>query len=146
MIIGFTGTQVGMTPQQKQWFETYLGFFKCTEFRHGDCIGADTDAHELSLKHVSRIVIHPPVYASKRSFCDKKTKVGVTIEVLPEKPYIDRNHDIVDASEMIATPKEYSEQLRSGTWATVRYAKKSKKPLMVIYPDGTTKSSHLEQS
>jgi hypothetical protein len=146
MIIGFTGTQEGMTPQQKQWFDTHLGFFKCKEFKHGDCFGADSEAHDIALKHVSKIVIHPPNYDSKRAFCNKRTKEGIEIQIMPEKWYIDRNHDIVDGSEMmIATPKEYSEQLRSGTWATIRYAKKSKKPLMIIYPDGTFKTSHMDK-
>jgi len=146
MIVGFTGTQDGMTPQQKQWFNTYLAFFKCNELHHGDCLGADVDAHESALDIAAKIIIHPPNYASKRAFCDKKTSEGVSITVLPEKWYIDRNHDIVDASEMmIATPKEHSEQQRSGTWATIRYSKKLKKPLMIISPDGSVKTSHVDK-
>lgn len=48
-----------------------------------------------------------------------------------------RNHDIVDATEwLIATPKKF-EEIRSGTWATVRYAKKVKKPVTIIWPDGS---------
>ena len=37
---------------------------------------------------------------------------------------------------LIATPKEKEEQLRSGTWATIRYAKKTKKIVFLVYPDG----------
>jgi hypothetical protein len=146
MIVGFTGTQDGMTPQQKQCFNTLLAYFKCDELHHGDCIGADADAHESGLDIAAKIVIHPPNYASKRAFCDKKIFEGVTIEVMPEKWYIDRNHDIVDASEvMIATPKEQEEQLRSGTWATIRYAKKLKKSLVIIYKDGTYKAFNTKK-
>ena len=29
------------------------------------------------------------------------------------------------------------EQLRSGTWATVRHARKLKRPIVIINPDGT---------
>ena len=144
MIIGFTGTQDGMTPQQKQKFEALLNYYKCQEFHAGDCVGADSEAHDIALNKASKIVIHPPNYANKRAFCDKKTKNGVDLQVLPEKWYIDRNHDIVDFCEtMLATPREYSEQIRSGTWATIRYAKKIKKPLVVIFPDGTLKSYNV---
>jgi bifunctional non-homologous end joining protein LigD len=36
-------------------------------------------------------------------------------------------------------PAEPEEQLRSGTWSTVRFAKKQGKPVFVILPDGTVK-------
>jgi len=40
------------------------------------------------------------------------------------KPFIERDHDIVDETEaMIAVSRTYEEQTRSGTWTTVRYAK-----------------------
>ena len=102
---------------------------------HGDCIGADTDAHNLVVDYfkenlysfVGRIIIHPPIIEYKRSFCKAKT-------VLPPKPYLERNHDIVDSSDvLIATPKEMEQQLRSGTWATIRYAVKTKKPVNILY-------------
>jgi len=56
--------------------------------------------------------------------------------VLPSEEYLVRNHDIVDAvDKMYAFPKEIEEQWRgSGTWATIRYAKKKKKSLMVSFP------------
>jgi len=39
-------------------------------------------------------------------------------------PYLSRNRAIVDETEMlIATPAEFTEQQRSGTWSTVRYAR-----------------------
>jgi hypothetical protein len=145
MIVGFTGTQDGMTTQQKQWLNTYLAYFKCDELRHGDCQGSDAQAHEAALDIAAKIVIHPPNHASKRAFCDKKTFDGVQITVMPQKWYIDRNHDIVDACEvLIATPKEYEEKVRSGTWATIRYAKKTKKQLIIIHPDGTSKSYNIK--
>lgn len=56
-----------------------------------------------------------------------------------EKEYIQRNHDIVDDSDMlIAFPSTMNEILRSGTWATIRYAKKRGKMVLIIFPDGST--------
>jgi hypothetical protein len=46
-------------------------------------------------------------------------------EVREAKPFIKRDHDIVDETEvMLATPVSREEHMRSGTWTTVRYAKK----------------------
>jgi hypothetical protein len=130
MIIGFTGTQRGMTADQRRALHNIL-FNRDGEFRHGDCVGADAEAHDIAEAIGLEPVIHPPTDPRKRAW--KKAK-----RILPPKPYIERNHDIVDAAEeMFATPGEYHEQMRSGTWATIRYARKRKKMLTIIFPDGS---------
>lgn len=130
-----------MTTHQLKWFEQFLLAIcegsrkqkRTWEFHHGDCIGADSDAHAVvaSLQDEVTVHIHPPINPIKRAFC-----VG-TIEH-PAKEYLDRNRDIVDTCRCIfATPKEHEEQWQgSGTWATIRYAKKTKTRLYIIYPDG----------
>jgi len=130
--IGFTGTQVGMTKEQKNTLEKYLKIsLSMSEYHHGDCIGADQEFHEILEKlGTDKIIIHPPIKKNKRAFCKAKT-------ICEPKEYLDRNKDIVNESEiLIATPKEFYEQLRSGTWSTVRYAKKNKKRVFIIYPNG----------
>ena len=133
--IGFTGTQLGMTDAQKARLRTILQASQGVDFHHGDCIGADVEAHDIALELGLIPVIHPPQNPSKRAF-----KPATTI--LPTKDYLDRNHDIVDGTLLlIACPKEPEEQLRSGTWATIRYAKKTNKNIYIIIPDGTRFSS-----
>ena len=59
-------------------------------------------------------------------------------KILQEKEYLVRNHNIVDSTDMlIGCPKEMQEQLRSGTLATIRYAKKKNKKIIIIFPNGT---------
>jgi len=116
-----------------QWNEVrrMLVEHKPSEVHHGDCIGADADFHQLSRSENIRVVIHPPVKDVNRAFCNGDV-------VLPPKPYITRDDDIIDAVDvMIATPKEYNMILRSGTWTTVRHARKKGKTVFVILPDGT---------
>jgi hypothetical protein len=146
MVIGFTGTQAGMTQEQKNIFFIFLFTLDCREFHHGDCLGADYDAHNLSVfyfiqnknKFLGKIIIHPPINEVKRAFCKAKT-------ILPSKPYLDRNKDIVNESELlIVCPKEKIEQLRSGTWSTKRYAVKMKKKIIIIYPDATIEKINFE--
>lgn len=134
MKIGFTGTQNGLTPEQQ---ETLLSILKDeakkgSEFHHGDCIGADSEAHTIARELGLRIIIHPPRNRSKRAYCEgDKTLLAYT--------YLVRNHHIVDASEvLIACPKHYTEELRFGTWATIRYARLKNKRTIIIYPDGSS--------
>lgn len=131
--IGFTGTQQGMTKEQKEFLKYILSktaeVYKYGEFHHGDCIRADAEAHDIAEKYFE-CVIHPPDIMAKRAF--KKAK-----QIRTPKPYLYRNRDIVDeCNELIATPKEVDEQKRSGTWSTIRYARKMKKRVTIIYPNG----------
>ena len=132
MIAGFTGTQIGMTDKQKETFKKLIE--KCDELHHGDCVGADSDAHNIAKELGKRVHIHPPINSSKRAFNDG--------DILNNpKEYLDRNHDIVDSSDfLIATPKGMNEELRSGTWATIRYARKRNKKVVIIYPNGRMSS------
>jgi hypothetical protein len=77
-----------------------------------------------------RIEIHPPVIPTKRAF-----KTG---DILwPEYPYMERNQHIVDCADvLIATPSTSVEQLRSGTWATIRRARRKEIPVYLVHPDG----------
>ena len=130
--IGFTGTKKGMKLEQLETLEGLLktlqwkyGFL---EFHHGDCKGADWQAHNLAMNLGFKIVIHPPKNPKTRAFCKGH-------EIREEKEYSVRDHDIVDeCDQLIVVPKSRKEELRSGTWATYRYCKKRNKSCTVIFP------------
>ena len=122
---------------QKQEIELFIWLKKIApgcEFHHGDCVGSDKRAAFLAHDAGLRLFEHPPTNRSKRAYVSsflESTK-------LPPKPYLERNHDIVDASDaLFATPNTMEEVMRSGTWATIRYARKRLKPIIIIWPDGT---------
>ena len=133
MKIGFTGTQVGMTRKQKNVFEKcilQIVMLESVEFHHGDCVGSDEQASRIIHKYGMKIVIHPPMDRKKRAFCKYD-------KIVKEKPYLVRNRDIINDTEILfATPKEEFEVLRSGTWSTIRYALKLNKDVIIIYPSG----------
>jgi hypothetical protein len=132
--IGFTGTQQGMTEEQKKSLRALLDG-GVGELHHGDCIGADAEAHDIADECGYAIILHPPANYSKRAWREVPKHMA-----RPEKAYLDRNKDIVlETTALIAAPAEPEEQLRSGTWSTVRFAKKQGKPVFVILPDGTVK-------
>lgn len=138
MHIGFTGTQKGMTPKQKVSvceILTQLYIPNESWLHHGDCIGADEEAHEIAYDIGYKIHIHPPINSSKRAFCKNYTKIAEPFE------YLFRNTHIVFLSEtLIAAPAEFKEQLHSGTWSTVRKASRAhRKTIKLVYPDGEIK-------
>lgn len=131
---GFTGTHLGMTEPQELVFRRLLPrAAPGEEFHHGDCVGSDAQAHQIALEHGFLLVIHPPDDPSRRAFCQVRYKVH------DPKPFMRRNEDIVvEASELWATPHRPEAALpRSGTWATVRRARKKGIHITIIWPDGS---------
>jgi len=135
MIVGFTGTRNGMSAAQLQVVGKLLLEFSPEEFHHGNCIGADVQAETMVGRQLTQCLIHrhPCTLGGQQSIIPAPP--GTIVH--KEKPPLDRNWDIVDASTVIvATPKEKMEIRRSGTWATIRYARKAGRPLYIVYPDG----------
>lgn len=145
MNIGFTGTQKGMSDHQKKCLHDLLSTLYASSynhFLHGCCIGADVEAHEIALSLGYDIHICPPTNQEK-----------VAVNLLPEPPnnvymsngnlvwsmspapYLLRNRYIATyCDHLIACPYQQHEIIRSGTWATVRYARGYGKPVHIIYP------------
>lgn len=131
MIIGFTGTRAGMNQKQKDLVKVFLKMHKPSAVAHGDCVGADEDFDDICTRLGTVRYCFPCNLSEHRAFTDAEP-----FQV--PKPPLERNHDIVDHSdELFACPKETHEVLRSGTWATIRYARKVGKTVYIFYPDGS---------
>lgn len=134
MKIGMTGNRNSISGEGLAVLVKYLNnnIKNIKEVHHGDCVGSDKTFHDIASAMKIKTIIHPPLNNTLRAYCK-----GTIIK--NEKPYIDRNHDIVDETNiLIAFPSSKIEILKSGTWATIRYARKQKKPILIIYPDGTS--------
>lgn len=129
-VVGFTGTRKGLTALQKVGLATTLVAFQPQFVQHGDCVGADAEFHAICQPRFP-IDVRPSTLSEQRAFCS-----GARHVFLPRQPK-ERNCDLVNTSDVvIACPKSNAEELRSGTWMTIRYARKQNKPLVIIYPDG----------
>jgi len=116
--LGFTGTRKGMTRMQAETLGAILENRGGT-LHHGGALGADTEAAMIAEDHGVQIEVHLPT--GHRS-----------------KDYFARNRVIVDAcEELLAAPAGMEEELRSGTWATIRYARKARRMVTIIWPDGS---------
>ena len=129
--IGFTGTRKGMSDSQRATLRRLLGLLEgmATQAHHGDCVGADAEFHELC-RDIFKIQIHPPLKQKFRAFCE-----SVEFEH-PPKDYLVRNRNIVDACDILIATPHTAERRRSGTWSTVRYARKQEKPIVVVSTNG----------
>ncbi len=128
MIIGVTATQQGLTDRQKYLVREELLALGATELHHGDCTGGDADIHAIAVELDLYIVIHPPRNESKRAFCDAH-------ETRRALDYLDRNKNIVlESDKLLGCPRYNREELRSGTWSTIRFARKIGTPYLVILP------------
>lgn len=138
--IGFSGSRRGMTKAQKVVVKEILGGYSRFELHHGDCVGADEDAHNIAREleaegqiNLAKIVVHPP--------SNNKLRAYTTPDVLrKEKEYLERNKDIVNETDfLIACPNRDIVHIGpggGGTWATVRYARNVEKPVTIVYLNG----------
>jgi hypothetical protein len=121
MDIGFTGTRKGMSNAQKRTLEILLYAMSDdgeadNVLHHGGEAHSDTEAAEIATGRFTHTRRHHP--ASKAS-----------------KDLLGRNRDIVDASAiLIAAPDSLLERIRSGTWYTVRYARRAGVPVILLDP------------
>ena len=150
MKLGMTGSREGVSKQALNALREFLekNQHEITECHHGDCVGADTTFHnevvktkkktynnaESKQQEMMRLIIHPPNVNTLRSHCKGD-------EARVPKSYLERNRDVVNESDtLIAFPSTRHEVARSGTWYTIRYAKKQNKTIHIIYPDGSVNS------
>lgn len=132
--IGFSGNRNGLNLEQKEQIKNILNNYNSIIVSHGDCVGSDTDFHNLCLEYKElnpekNLIIHiyPPNIQTMRAFNQADL-------IMKEEPYLKRNLNIVkNSSILIACPTDKNvEVLRSGTWSTIRQAKKHNLQIYIL--------------
>lgn len=130
MVIGFTGTHRGMTLAQQDRVFAHLQALQPAAFHHGDCVGADVEAAAMAHVLGIPVVRHPPTDPKMWA----RSSWGTAC---PAASYGERNAAIVAACDLlIAAPAGPERQRGSGTWWTVRMARRAGKSIQVIWMDG----------
>lgn len=134
MIIGFTGTRAGLTEAQRGALAQFLRAWHVMAVVHGDAIGADAQFDALARElHLPR-VLRPCIFDKQRAHCErfpeKLLKVYAPLDPLT------RNTKIVDDAHIVLAAPAGPETQRSGTWATVRAARRARKHRIIVYPSG----------
>lgn len=153
VILGFTGTRRGMTPAQRAALPGVLATLP-ERVLHGGAVGADhefdsfisplywnqtTDAQRLMNTFKGNIpIVVFPVGQKRHDFWFEEAPFGAIREIYETvRDPLERNLTIAKTCHrLLACPAESDEVLRSGTWATVRYARAAGKPITIIAPDG----------
>lgn len=133
--IGFTGTRHGMTFGQRVTVANLVSGLTHTDdpelfAHHGDCVGADSEFHNIASEYGARVIVHPGPDGEHRAY-----RLGFLVR--DPLTHFARNRVIVAESDvMIATPYEAVAQQRGGTWYTIGHTLKTGKPLAIVFPAG----------
>lgn len=130
--VGVTGTRKGWTSWQGHTFKAILVALDPKWLHNGLAGGVDAQsarlAQELGIKVHGYPSTHGPDLAAQR--------ISDALDD-PAEPLV-RDRTIVAHSEcLVACPRGHTEELRSGTWATVRYARKAGLPIWICWLDGS---------
>lgn len=149
---GFTGTSEEVKEEQLITLEKVIKKIarkKNVEHHNGGCINADKACYDIvrALIPSATIIMHPPKNTSKMfPYFDSEAYKGQGAVISrPPLDYLKRNMQIVAESDfLVATPKSVAEELRSGTWATIRYARIARIPILIVWPNGSIRQEKPE--
>ena len=124
MTVTFTGTQKGLSARQLEFVTHMLTTNPPELLIHGGCVGADAEVDTIAaMLNIPREVYPSNIPAKHGHLYSMVGKITVHPPMEPLK----RNRLMVDKADgVIACPSSDKEVVRSGTWATVRYARRTK--------------------
>lgn len=129
---GFTGTRAGMRPFQFGMVRRVLSEGQPLVFLHGGAVGSDFEAHGIWRELCPDTLANVWPADEKRALQFLKSP---RVKIEPVMPPLDRNVEIVKRSDMmIATPHSEKEEIRAGTWHTIRQALRIGCPTLIIWP------------
>ncbi|MBS3914431.1 MAG: hypothetical protein KG003_08025 [Bacteroidetes bacterium] len=131
MKIGFTSPREGVSSVQIRTLIRLLGLFDLKEgdeVHHGCCIGGDEKIHELIREYYPDVSIigHPPILTKFISQITDFDELRLPLD------FLHRNKEIVNETDILIALPSGPEVIRSGTWATIRYALKGSKSVYII--------------
>lgn len=134
MILSFTGTRRGMKPAQYERVFFAVKQTAWTRAVHGCCHGSDREFHDLTSSLAHDLF---PSNEEQHQWALQNSFGGRNV-IYPIMPPIERDKKMVDlGNTLIATPGGMQEIVHSGTWTTIRYARRIRRHTIICWPDGT---------
>jgi hypothetical protein len=144
LTLAVSGPSAGGTSAQME-IARYLitGPLRPVRLHHGDCIGFDAAMHQVvrNTNPSCWIVVHPAtVPITRRAYCPGN-------EMWPLRPPLDRDDDIAREGDLLLAAVRHNTEFNSaglvrrgdGAWATIRRARRHRRPIWIIHTDGTIK-------
>lgn len=149
--LGITGSRVPLADAQKHSLGIMItAIMRITGLKaihHGCATGTDETSHGIALTIPGADIYGHPGYGNNKSqphLMDLRPEEFTLL--YPAKPYRERNKDIVTYSRLILAcplyPENDTRSARSGTWQTVRLARRTQKPVILIIPNGGIMHDH----
>jgi hypothetical protein len=141
LIWGESGTREGATKLQVASVGWLWSRYDISLLHNGAYYrGVDRQLYHLAKGFQIPVILHPPHWDDIQVFW------GIEDEQRDAAPSLVRNKNIILESEcMVAIPRGIKEELRSGTWMTVRHTRKQSKPLAIVWPNGLISYENWEQ-
>ncbi len=140
MKVGFTGTRDALADAQMIALVDWIA----ANPMHGACLGADaTAALQVKAKYGRQVqvIAHPGHLPHLTS----QPAIAVSQVTYSPENTLRRNRRIVDVCDLLLACPKGPEEQRSGTWSTIRYARKVGRRVTIIWPDGSvTRDSATE--
>lgn len=159
MIASFVGSQNGMTKWQENELAKVFKHLNIAEICYRDYIGSDIIAIRVALScGIKNFHIYPINDSKKRGFSfptsnllykwisyndERYGTVYYKLEPV-QAPLLAGSAIINDSQLLIATPKEFTNSIRSATWAVIRKAWHAKKEVITIPPVDREEPSNVE--
>lgn len=143
MIVGFTGTREGGTPDQMLAVRHFLREMivltnDVDVFVHGGSGNSDHFAHMevramMEISGYGEIWVFPAEEGRLIASAEKMPFHGIIADPIPA---LERNRIIAGLADGLLAVPATDEEGRSGTWATIRYARKLGCPIYIVKRDG----------
>jgi hypothetical protein len=130
LAVGFSGSRIPPTVRGRDWLEATLSRLRLAQFSHGDCVGADQAAHQITR------ALFPEAFFNIRP---GQGNGANRANCFPEGPGVIhkpvdnlvRDRLIVSESDVLVALPMRAYNIRSGTWFTIRYALGQRVPVVV---------------
>jgi hypothetical protein len=144
--VGISGVRHPLNAAQRDLFRNLIAVFRPVDFgaeqgvmmHHGACTGADSEAHTAGCVYGFDITLHPASNTGQWHNGYLKPQ-GRGVQLERHASYV-RNRQIVAAADVLIVaplyPEAYPQSLRSGTWQTIRYARKKGIPVYYAMLNG----------
>lgn len=136
MILGITGTRAGFAEPQLRAVRGVVAVLP-DRVVHGGAIGVD-EALDRWFRSLGlppdRVEVYPANAERARAMAMNGSRIHPVMSPLHRNRLI-----VARCDHLLACPGTMTETLRSGTWATMRYARAAGKPITLVLPDGTVK-------
>jgi len=131
MILGFTGTRIGMDDQQRTILIKTLDTIDVDLAIHGGCLGSDAEFHHICEERDIPLEIYPG-YSMKSPYDDSMQAKELQSKILHSpNTHFARNRIIVDRCDLLfACP--LNDNHRGGTWYTINYAQQTLVPTIIF--------------